>query len=179
MARYVAFLRAVNVGGHLVKMEVLRRLFVKSGFASVETFIASGNVVFESSARDAAKLERAIEAALEQALGFEVATFVRTAGELASVAAREPFSRSRLDGAAAFVVGFLAAPLDRAAVERLMALRTGFDDFHVDAREIYWLSRRRQGESTFSNAAFEKAVGTRTTFRSMTTIGKMAAKYAP
>lgn len=179
MARYVAFLRAINVGGHTVTMDVLKRLFAKSGFAAVETFIASGNVIFESRVREAARLERTIEAALEKALGYEVATFVRTTGELSGVAARDPFPRSRVDEAVAFVVGFLAAPLDAAAVRRLMALRTGFDDFHVDAREIYWLSRRGQGESTFSNAVFEKAVGVKTTFRSVTTVRKMAAKYAP
>jgi uncharacterized protein (DUF1697 family) len=179
MARYVAFLRAINVGGHVVKMEVLKRLFATSGFTSVETFIASGNVIFESRVKDAVKTERTIEAALGEALGYEVATFVRTLDELAAVAAREPFPRLRLDDAAAFIVGFLRAPLDPAARDRLMALRTDIDDFHVDPREIYWLCRHKQSESTFSNAVFEKRVGVKTTFRNTTTIRKMAAKYAP
>jgi uncharacterized protein (DUF1697 family) len=179
MTKYVAFLRAINVGGHVVTMDVLKRHFAKMGFASVETFIASGNVIFESPVKDAAKLERTIEAALERALGYEVATFVRTIDQLAAVAKREPFPPARLDGAVAFIVGFLAAPLDAAAARRLMALRTDIDDFHIDPREIYWLCRRKQSESTFSNAAFEKAVGAKSTFRSMTTIRKMAAKYAP
>jgi uncharacterized protein (DUF1697 family) len=179
VTRYVAFLRAINVGGHVVKMEVLKRLFAKAGFTSVETFIASGNVIFESRTKDAAKIERTIETALERALGYEVATFVRTTGELAAVATREPFPRARIDEAAAFVVGFVSAPLDGAAVRRLMALRTDIDDFHVDAREIYWLCRHKQSESTFSNAVFEKAIGVRATFRNTTTIRKMAAKYAP
>ncbi len=47
MPRYVAFLRAVNVGGRIVKMDELRRLFAGAGFADVETFIASGNVIFD------------------------------------------------------------------------------------------------------------------------------------
>jgi uncharacterized protein (DUF1697 family) len=179
MARHLAFLRAINVGGHVVTMDVLKRNFTKMGFASVETFIASGNVIFEARAVKAAALERTIETALGKTLGYEVATFVRTVDELAAIAYRAPFPRARLDEAAAFVVGFLSAPLEAAAVPRLMALRTDFDDFHVDPKEIYWLSRRRQGESTFSNAAFEKAVGVKTTFRSMTTIRKMALKYTP
>ena len=179
MTRYVAFLRAINVGGHVVKMDVLKQLFAKSGFTSVETFIASGNVIFESRMTDTAKIERTIEAALGEALGYEVATFVRTLDELAAVAAREPFPRLRLDDAAAFIVGFLRAPLDPAARDRLMALRTDIDDFHVDPREIYWLCRHKQSESTFSNAVFEKRVGVKTTFRNTTTIRKMAAKYAP
>jgi uncharacterized protein (DUF1697 family) len=179
MARHVAFLRAINVGGHVVKMDVLKGQFATLGFTSVETFIASGNVIFEARAKDATKLERTIEAALRKALGYEVATFVRSLDELAAVAEREPFPRPRLDEAVAFVVGFLASPLDAAAVGRLMALRTDIDDFHVDPREVYWLCRRGQSQSTFSNAVFEKTVGLKATFRSMTTIRKMAAKYAP
>jgi uncharacterized protein (DUF1697 family) len=179
MATYVAFLRAINVGGHVVTMDVLKRQFTKMGLTSVETFIASGNVVFESRAAKAAALERTIEAALGKALGYEVATFVRSLDEVAAAAAREPFPRARIDEAAAFIVGFLRAPLDPAAIKRLMALRSDVDDFHVDPREIYWLCRCKQSESTFSNAVFEKAIGAKTTFRSLTTIRKMAATYAP
>ena len=51
MPQYVAFLRAINVGGHIVKVQDLRRIFESCAFAGVETFIASGNVVFESSER--------------------------------------------------------------------------------------------------------------------------------
>jgi uncharacterized protein (DUF1697 family) len=147
------------------------------GFGPVETFIASGNVIFEARSAKPPALERTIEAVLGKALGYEVATFVRTLDELAAVATREPFPRARVEEARAFVVGFLSSALDTAAVRRLMALRTEFDDFHVDSREIYWLSRRGQGESTFSNAVFEKTIGVKTTFRSMTTIRKLAAKY--
>jgi len=178
MARYVAFLRAINVGGHTVKMDALARIFEATGFAAVETFIASGNVVFESRAKGATKLERTIEAELQKALGYDVATFVRSIDELVAVAEREPFPRARIVEATAFVVGFLRAPLDPAAVKRLMALRTDIDDFHVDPREIYWLCRRGQSQSTFSNAVFEKTIGVRTTLRNTTTIRKMATKYA-
>ena len=48
MSRYVAFLRAINVGGHTVRMDALRRLFETWGGVNVETFISSGNVVFEA-----------------------------------------------------------------------------------------------------------------------------------
>jgi uncharacterized protein (DUF1697 family) len=61
MPRYVAFLRAINVGGHIVKMDYLRSLFEELGFTNVETFIASGNVVFDSSYKNPASLEKKIE----------------------------------------------------------------------------------------------------------------------
>ena len=58
MPRYVAFLRAVNVGGRLVKMDELRGLFGEAGLRDVETFIASGNVIFSTTATATAALEQ-------------------------------------------------------------------------------------------------------------------------
>src|ERR1043165_1265766 len=86
MNRYVAFLRAINVGGHIVKMDQLRELFKQMGFDNVETFIASGNVLFSSSSHDADLIEKQIEDALEEALGYPVGAFVRTPDEIQAVA---------------------------------------------------------------------------------------------
>jgi uncharacterized protein (DUF1697 family) len=83
--KYVAFLRAINVGGRVVKMEALRGHFEALGFADVDTFIASGNVIFESAAEQAS-VKTTIEAHLRSSLGFEVATFVRTIAEVHEVA---------------------------------------------------------------------------------------------
>jgi uncharacterized protein (DUF1697 family) len=68
MPRYIAFLRAINVGGHTVKMDVLRQHFAALGFSNVETFIASGNVVFETTAKNTRTLEQKIEKHLRAAL---------------------------------------------------------------------------------------------------------------
>ncbi len=78
MSRCIAFLRAINVGGHTVKMDDLRRLFESLGFTRGETFIASGNVVFETTSKNTTALERKIEKKLRDALGYEVATFIMT-----------------------------------------------------------------------------------------------------
>jgi uncharacterized protein (DUF1697 family) len=144
----------------------------------VETFIASGNVAFESAPAETAALERTIAARLEKALGYKVVAFVRTPAELAAIAAHQAFGAADVDRASTHCVGFLAEPLGRAATAKLMALRTTVDDFAVHGREIHWLSRARQSESTFSNAVFEKATGVRATFRGVNTVRKMAAKYA-
>jgi uncharacterized protein (DUF1697 family) len=179
MPRYIAFLRAINVGGHnTVKMAFLRHLFESLGFSNVETFIASGNVVFESTSRNAQALEREIEESLRQALGYEVATFIRTGAELAAVADYKPFSQSDLDGAASLNIAFLAGGLDDKSSQRLMALRTDIDDFHVHGREIYWLCRKKQSGSKISNAVLERAVGQKSTLRGANTVKKMAARYS-
>jgi uncharacterized protein (DUF1697 family) len=178
MPRFIAFLRAINVGGHTVKMEHLRRLFAELGFSSVETFIASGNVVFETTSKNVKALERKIEALLREALGYEVATFIRTDTEIAEIANYKPFRQSEVDAAVALNIAFMAEPLDNQSKQKLIALKTDIDDFHVHGREIYWLCRRKQSESTFSNAVLEKTLGTRATFRGANTVKKLAAKYS-
>ena len=178
MARFVAFLRAINVGGHTVKMDHLRQLFESMGFSGVETFIASGNVVFETPSRNVKALEKKIEKALREALGYEVATFIRTPAQLAAIASYGPFRQADLDAAAALNVAFLSDALDDASKRKLMALRTDIDDFHVRDREVYWLCRRKQSESTFSNAVLEKTLGRPSTLRGMNTLRKIAAKYS-
>ena len=178
MPRFVAFLRAINVGGHTVKMEDLRALFEARGFSKVETFIASGNVIFDSKARDMAALERRIEAHLQESLGYEVKTFVRSDAEIAAIARYQPFKEALMKSAMALNVAFLVEPLSAQAQQTLLSrFRTEIDDFHVHGREIYWLCRKKQSESEFSNAVLEKALKLRATFRGMNSIAKLAAKY--
>ncbi|HVZ39515.1 MAG TPA: DUF1697 domain-containing protein [Candidatus Kapabacteria bacterium] len=178
MPRYIAFLRAINVGGHVVKMDQLKRLFEELGFQNVETFIASGNVIFETSAPNAGALERKIESHLRSALGYEVATFVRSAPELAAVAGYRPFPDAELDNPENTVyIGFLRDGLKEAARAQLAAFQTETYLFHHNNRELYMLCRTRFSDSGFSGAALEKAIGVPTTMRKETTVRKMAAKY--
>lgn len=176
--RTFAFLRAINVGGHTVTMEKLRRIFSALGLKEVETFIASGNVVFASPSTGARVLQSKIEDRLQASLGYEVKTFLRSEKELAAIAAHRPFTEPRRKTAGTFCVGLLADPLTKAAVASLLALRTTEDDFHVHDREVYWLSKKKQSESTFSNALFERTLKVRATFRGMNTIERLAARYA-
>ena len=179
MNRYIAFLRAINVGGRTVKMDELRAHFTEMDFAAVETFIASGNVIFETAEADAALLQTRIEGELRRALGYEVATFLRRDAEVAAIARYMPFPAERLETAGALNVALLAAPLTQHEEQTLISLRTDIDDFHANGSEVYWLCQTKQSESTFSNAVFERALGKRATFRGMNTIRKLAAKYPP
>ena len=178
MPRYIAFLRAINVGSHTVKMDHLRKLFEALDFSSVETFIASGNVIFEAPETDARALEQQIERHLQASLGYEVATFIRSTSELAAVAQYRPFPAPDLDAEGNYLyIAFLPAPPGDEAGQRLMAFRTEVDDFHIHGREVYWLCRRKLSESTFSGAQLEKTIRMPATIRNSTTIKKLAAKY--
>ncbi|HEY3047073.1 MAG TPA: DUF1697 domain-containing protein [Polaromonas sp.] len=178
MTQQIAFLRAINVGGHQVSMEALRAHFEALGLANVETFIASGNVIFNAPAKKLPTLAPAIEKHLHTALGYEVRTFIRSMPEVAAIAGYQPFPASQLEAASALNVAFLAEPLSAEAQKTLMSLKTDIDDFHMQGREVYWLCRKKQSESTFSNTLFERKLKVQTTFRGIKTLKRLAAKYA-
>jgi uncharacterized protein (DUF1697 family) len=175
MRHRVAFLRAINVGGHTVKMTELARLFRKMGFTDVATFIASGNVLFSAGEGSASRHEATIAAALEDALGYAVATFVRTLAELQGVVAARPFGSVTLDGKEhVLYVGLLAAAPSTAAVKRVRLLSTPTDQFTVIGHEVYWL-RHRAGRERFEAPPLEKTLGQPTTLRNLNTITRLVA----
>ena len=179
MPKYIAFLRAINVGGHTVKMDYLRVLFETLGFSDVETFIASGNVIFASKVKSTKTLEKKIEGCLQEALGYEVTTFIRSTVELASIADYRAFNEADLNGEGNILyIGFLADKPSDEAKQKLIPFVTEVDDFHVSGREVYWLRRTLIGESVFSGARLERSFGMQATFRNSTTVRKIAAKYS-
>jgi uncharacterized protein (DUF1697 family) len=172
--RYVAFLRAINVGGHTVRMEELRRLFESMGAANVQTFIASGNVIFDSPVKKELQLEQQIEAVLQGALKFPVATFLRSLPEVAAVAECPIFSRAEVEGAAALYVGFLKTAPPKTVCASVSAASTAAHQFRVRDRELYWL--RASLAEEYEGPKFDKALGA-STVRSITTVRKIAAKH--
>ncbi len=177
MPRYIAFLRAINVGGHVVKMHVLRELFESHGFGNVETVIASGNVVFESPAVGGRSLEQEIERLLKEALGYQVATFLRTAPELATVVRQQPFDLAELAPDAVVYAIFLRNKPTAMVGQALRALNTDNDEVRVGKREAYWLRRERRKDSEVFGARLGNVLGVETTMRNMKTVRKIVEKY--
>jgi uncharacterized protein (DUF1697 family) len=176
MERYVALLRAINVGNRTVKMDRLRSIFEQHGYTNVSTFIASGNVIFDADTDEVRALEERVEAELEEALGFEVGTFVRTPAQLAALAALDPFGASHpADEDANLYVTFLKSKPDADGIDAVMGYRSDIDDFHVDGGEIWWRRVGRMSDSKFSGAALEKSIRGRGTMRNITTVRKLAA----
>jgi uncharacterized protein (DUF1697 family) len=166
MPRFVALLRAINVGGHTVRMEALRGLFEELRLSNVVTFIASGNVIFDSRSADPQLLEAKIERHLEKALGYGVKTFLRSPGELAAIARHAPFTPADLvaEGNSLYVA-FLTTPPSAEAVRKLTSLKTDADEFDGHEREIYWLRRKGFNESPLAGPLFERTIGVPATMR--------------
>jgi uncharacterized protein (DUF1697 family) len=131
-------------------------------------------VLFESTARNTATLERRIEAHLREALGYEVATFIRTAPEVREVARYKPFPAADVG---VLYIGFVAQAPAPEAIQKLLRHTSPVNAFHVHGREVYWLCRTRSSESDFSGAQLEKALGQPATLRNSTTVTKIAAMF--
>jgi len=178
MPKYVAFLRAINVGGHVVKMDYLRQLFESMGFSSVETFIASGNVIFDSKSTNTKAIETKIEDYLHKKLGYKVATFIRSVSDLANIARYRPFTYSEINPEGNTIyIAFIADTPSNESTKKLLTFVTEVDDFHVYGKEVYWLCRTKMSESKFSGSLLEKTFGMQATLRNSTTVKKLASKY--
>ena len=181
MTRNITFLRAINVGGHTVKMADLRALFEGFGYTNVETFIASGQVIFDtpsSKGKNAPdKLEAAIESGLEKALGYAVATFIRSSAELGALAHQMPFGPDEPAAGSRLYVGMIKTPLDAAAQKKLSALISAESQFYSTGREVFWLARKSTADSDFSGAIFEKTFKVKSTWRNINTIRRMAEQF--
>ena len=180
MPQYIALLGGINVGGHRIKMAELAARFEELSFGGVETFIASGNVIFASDEEDAALLERQIETHLAQALGYAVPTFLRTTQEIAAIAGYAPFPHlPPIEEGHTLSVFFMAGVLPGASAAALLALRTSMDEFHTTGREVYWLCRGKTTESLVDWTRRGNRLLPPLTARNITTVRKLAAKYAP
>jgi len=175
--RYVALLRGINVGGHRVEMRRLRALFEELGLRDVSTFIASGNVVFSTDTDDVDALRADIEGHLERELGYEVATFLRTPGELTVTADAGKGDAHDGESDASHYVIFLHDPAPESLRSAFTALESDVDAFDCEGREIHWRTRGKLSESPLFGGAIERVTrGIPTTTRNMNTLRRLVVK---
>ncbi len=146
MTKQFAFLRAINVGGHTVTMEQLRGLFEGLGLKGVETFLASGNVVFDAKHGKSGTWNVGLNSSARFS-GIRGQDLHPTETELGAIAHCTPFKESLIRSAGAFCVGFLSDPLQPGAGKSLMTLTSEIDKFYLHEREVYWLCKNKQSES--------------------------------
>ena len=174
MPRYVALLRGVNVGQNLLKMERLRELCAQIGMKNVRTYVQSGNVVFEADGA-ASKWAQALERKLAGETRLPVTVLVKTAAEIASVLAGNPFLKEKGIDATRLHVTFLQQAPAKGAVEALAKVKAGPDRFRWLGTEIYLHCPEGYGRSKLSNMAIEKVLGVRATTRNWNTVTKLCA----
>ena len=168
MTGFVALLRAVNLGGNTVLPSAeLKSVGEACGFTNVRTFIASGNLLFESPLGED-EVTRTIEAKLDGLFGRHVPVFVRTGAEMAEVAAANPFADEAPNRTVAY---FMAGPPSQAMIDAA----TGQKDerLALGKREIYIFYGEGMGKSKLKLPAFRDG-----TARNMNSVAKMAGLLA-
>ncbi len=172
MTRYLVFLRAINVGGHTVKMEELKKLIAMPGFKNIASYIQSGNLAFDHAGTDPQALIDKIESKLLKSLGYEVKTFLKTRPGLESVINNNPFNDYPDD--MVLHVSFLSGIPSPDVVKQMLALQNEFEQFRFIESEAYILVKKgAYGETKFSNTFLEKKLKLHATTRNWATINKM------
>ena len=171
-----AFLRGMNLGNRRITNGDLRAQFERLGFASVATFQAAGNVVFEAGEASEGELVAAIERGLEEGLGYGVPTLLRNEAELRAIAAAEPFPAADLAGGGKLQVFLLAEPPKAAVRDAVLAHASDEDRLAFGPRELFWLPRGRTTDSDLDLRAIEKQLPPGT-MRTHGTIERLVAKH--
>lgn len=175
MTTYIALLRGINVGGHrLIKMADLKAMFVALGFGGAQTYIQSGNVVFDADKAEQPLRER-IEQQIAATFGFPVVVALRTHDELARVIMACPFAQDTLAEGERLYVALLAETPASVGIERMLASKIEPDEFRVLGREVYLLYRQTMRATLLTNNLLESKLGVPSTMRNWRTLTTLAA----
>jgi uncharacterized protein (DUF1697 family) len=177
MPVYVAFLRAVNVGGRFVKMEAMREALESNGFDEVETYIQSGNVRLRSSMRSAARVETALEQSLAEFAGFTVAAMVRTPAQLAALEAEADGIPALLSPPGRRYVAVAKGAIDQEARSALESYDSADEQARVLAGAVLLEYRPAFHQARLAGARLEKMAGQPLTARDIKVIHAMSKKW--
>jgi uncharacterized protein (DUF1697 family) len=174
LGAYIAMLRGINVGGNPLKMAWLREACTDLGLRGVQTYVQSGNIVFNSPLR-APRLAAMLKKAVDAQTRLPVTVIVRSAAEMDKVVAGNPFLKAKGIDAARLYVTFLDGAPVKPALERLDALAGSRDQYRLAGREVYLHCPLNYGETRLSNTAIEKTFGVRATTRNWKTVTTLQA----
>jgi uncharacterized protein (DUF1697 family) len=180
MTAMICLLRGVNVGGHnQIKMDALRALCESLKLCNAQTYIQSGNTVFQTKESDAVKLATRIENAIEKKHGFRPDVILRTADEMRVVIARNPFANRDAIEPNKLAVMFLAHEPDKAIQEAVHKIKPEAEELHMLGRELYIYFPDGMGRSKLvpllSRAL--KSAGTARNWNTVVKLLEMAEKF--
>jgi len=175
MAKYISILRGINVGGNRkILMKELKVLYEKLGFAEVETYIQSGNVVFESDLTLlTADLEAKIEQAIIETFGFDVSVIIRTADEWAKSIVNNPFWKEKDADIDRLHLTCLKEVPSPELLEKIKLFQFLPDRYEVIGRDVFIFCAAGYGTSKLVNSFFESKLKVPATTRNWKTVMKL------
>jgi uncharacterized protein (DUF1697 family) len=174
---FVAFLRGINVGGHIVVKEKLKEVFTLLGFQNVSTHKQSGNVTFKTDMANPQEIKAKIEEGLRRTLDFEVAVFVRTIPQLKSIIDLDQFKGQDKQGAS-FLVTFLAIDPPSFPLQLPLTIpKSTAKVLSMKDTEVFSVTHGG-GEGALPNPFLESKLKVKATTRNMNIIREIVEKYA-
>jgi uncharacterized protein (DUF1697 family) len=172
---YIGLLRGVNLAGHnKIAMADLRGLLTRLGFADPRSLLQSGNVVFGSQGRSAARLERLLETEIEKQLKIRTDFYVRNPAEWRAIVAGNPFPDEAVRDPGHLVLLALKESPDAKRVRALQAAIVDREIVRVTGRHAYIVYPDGMGRSRLTPAILDRTIG-RGTARNWNTVLKIAA----
>ena len=176
MTRFVVFLRAINVGGHIVTKAKLQEAFTCLGYQNVSTHKQSGNVILETDEADPTKIKRKVEVKLRELLGYDVAAFVRTIPQLKAIVNLEPFNGYDKEGISFLITFLVDAPLEFPLKLPLNIPKSTAQIISASGNEVFSITHGG-GEGGLPNPFLEAKLKLKATTRNMNTIAEIVEKF--
>ncbi|MGD8404236.1 MAG: DUF1697 domain-containing protein [Anaerolineales bacterium] len=177
MNTYISMLRGINVSGQKkIRMADLRDLYESLELKNVQSYLQSGNVVFDSDEKDIDKLKEAIETQIETNYGFSVPVLIRIKEDFQRVIKEHPFAEEE---AIRVLVTFLYESPEKSKLEELSQHEDKVDQFAIGEQEIFLFCPGGYGRTKLSNNFFEKKLGvvaTTRNWKSVNALYKMASE---
>ncbi|MFB4168221.1 DUF1697 domain-containing protein [Virgibacillus sp. JSM 102003] len=174
---YIALLRGINVGGkNKIKMAELRNVLETIGLNRVQTYIQSGNILFESNEKEE-PLQKQIEKRIEEGFGYSINVILRTATELERIIRNCPFSEKSISEAEASAAGeslyvaLLPNPPSQEGIKRLSNYKNEKESYQIVGREIYLLFHHSIRNSHLARSI--QKLGMPVTVRNWKTLNKL------
>ncbi|MFD2099784.1 DUF1697 domain-containing protein [Flagellimonas iocasae] len=169
---FIALLRGINVGGQKkIKMAELRKTLAKSGLENVETYIQSGNIIFDSESSDSRDLEQLVFEAILKDFGFEVPTLVVTGNDIKKVLDANPFADKEEQNKLYYVL--LKQPPQKELTQQLEEVSFENEAFHITEKCVYLMCKKGYGNSKLNNNLIERKLKVEATTRNQKTMEKL------
>jgi len=167
-------LRGINVSGQKkIRMADLKSLYESLGLAEVQTYVQSGNVIFESDESEIKKLKETIEAQIEATYGFSVPVLIRTGDDFQRLVGSKHFRMERSENPSRVMVTFLFESPEQSKLIELSVPENETCEFVIADQEIFLFCPDGYGRSKLSNNFFEKKLGVIATTRNWKTVNAL------
>ncbi|MDH5380973.1 MAG: DUF1697 domain-containing protein [Cyclobacteriaceae bacterium] len=174
MTTYLAFLRGINVSGQkMIKMEDLRSALGHLDFKNVQTYIQTGNIVFESDQSDAKLIEEKIRKVISDKFQFDVPVVVRSRQEIEDIISKNPFAKKHPESQKGYYFTLLSEFPAQENKEKLNTYQFNNEEYMLLDKTVYFFTASGYGKVKMNNNFFEKILKVEATTRNFNTITKM------